>query len=210
MNEEEARRQIQQEFRVSRETMEHISIFAELLQNWTKKINLISSSSVAEIWRRHILDSAQIFPDLIASDKIHVDLGSGAGFPGLVLSILGKGQDFPIETRLIEADQRKSAFLGKVIGQLGLNARIIPKRIAEVEPISANIVTARALAPLPKLLDHTHRHLATDGRAVFLKGENAEAEIEEALDLWRFRHQKRPSCTNPKSVVLTITELEPK
>ncbi len=190
---------------VSRETQALFHQYAALLSKWTPKINLVSAGSLDDLWRRHFLDSAQLWA-LGKQGGRWVDLGSGGGFPGLVIAILGRATP-GFDITLVEADERKATFLRTVIRELDLKANVVTGRIEDVSPMAADTLTARALAPLTRLLEFAERHLAAEGTAFFLKGEKAEIEIDEALERWRFRCEKHPSITDAKSTILSVGEI---
>ena len=191
---------------VSRETLERLEIYARLLAKWTKAINLVSPDSLPDLWRRHILDSAQLLPLLppAPADRPRrlADLGSGAGFPGLVLAILGAG-----EIHLVESDRRKSQFLREVSRETAAGAQVHTARIEELSPLCADCVTARALAPLDRLLDYAARHLAPGGSALFLKGRGAAEELTQAAGRWSMAVERFPSRTDPEGSLLRIANL---
>jgi len=193
-------------FDVSRETEAALSRYAELLRKWTKKINLVAPSSLPNIWSRHFLDSAQLF-SLCDSNGHWVDIGSGGGFPGLVLAILGRNAK-EIRFTLIEADQRKAAFLRTVIRELDLPASVICERIELVDPQHADVLTARALASLDRLLGFAELHMQPDGSALFLKGAKADTEIEDALEHWSFHCEKHQSITDANSSILRVERIQ--
>ena len=190
---------------VSRETLERLAEYANLIAKWTPKINLVSRQSLQDLWRRHFLDSAQLYR-LTSESGQWVDLGSGGGFPGMVIAILAAQRD-DLAVILVEADQRKAAFLRTVNRELGLQATIIAGRIETIPPIGANVLSARALAPLDTLLSYADRHLAPGGRALFPKGAKADAEITEALEHWRFDCEKYRSMTDETATILSIGAL---
>lgn len=192
-------------FDVSRETEDALHKFSDLLRKWTPKINLISTGTVDTLWTRHLADSAQLW-DLAPHQARWVDLGSGGGFPGLVVAVLGR--DCPgFSMTLVEADQRKSAFLRTAVRELDLEVDVVARRIDDIRPLNAEVLTARALAPLPKLLSFAHRHLLPDGVALFPKGAKAKDEVNEALEGWRFRCQKHASITDANSTILSVGEI---
>ncbi|UWQ14374.1 16S rRNA (guanine(527)-N(7))-methyltransferase RsmG [Aliiroseovarius sp. M344] len=192
---------------VSRETMERLEAYAALLKKWNPAINLVAPSTIEALWSRHFLDSAQIADLAPKSIKTWCDMGTGGGFPGLIVAILAKDHDPLRQTICIESDVRKATFLRTVVRETGINAEILSERIESVPPLSAEIVSARALAPLKALLSYADRHLAPAGQGLFLKGKNYHAEVEEALETWRFELDTYPSKTNPDAVVLKIGEL---
>ncbi|WP_290684400.1 MULTISPECIES: 16S rRNA (guanine(527)-N(7))-methyltransferase RsmG [unclassified Haematobacter] len=189
---------------VSRETLERLEVYERLLRTWNPKINLVSMNTLDDLWSRHFRDSAQLLT--YSSDfKAWVDLGSGGGFPGMVVAILGAGQDRSFT--LVESDQRKAAFLSTVAREAYVKVNIIATRSESVPPLKANVVSARALAPLPRLLSMVERHLDEDGVALLPKGRGVDQEIHEALEKFRFDVQKFPSETDPNGVILKIKGL---
>ena len=194
----------QAEFNVSRETMSVLDNYASLLRKWNPAINLVSKSTIDALWQRHFHDSAQIYQFQPENPCHWADLGSGGGFPALVLAAMAK-EDSP-ETRftLVESDLRKCTFLRTVIRDLGLNATVITARIEETEGLGADILTARALASLDKLLEFANLHLSPSGTAIFPKGDRYQAEIAQAKANWRFDLEEIPSKTNPTGAILKI------
>ncbi len=190
---------------VSRETLSDLETYADLLRQWNKTINLVSPNSLEHLWSRHFLDSAQL---LELADPVGrwVDLGSGGGFPGLVIAVLAKGRA-DLEVVLVEVDQRKATFLRTVIRDLKLNARVVVSRIEDVAPLDADILSARALAPLDALLGFASRHLKPSGIALFPKGEKADEEVAEALEHWNFDCEKHRSQTDENATILRIGEI---
>ncbi|PTW50535.1 MULTISPECIES: 16S rRNA (guanine(527)-N(7))-methyltransferase RsmG [Rhodovulum] len=190
---------------VSRETSGRLSAYAVLLRKWNPAINLVARSTLDDLQTRHFDDSAQLFA-LCPPDARHwVDLGSGAGFPGLVIAILAADSVSDLRVTLVESDQRKATFLRTVCRDLGLaTTNVIDTRIELAEPQGADVLSARALAPLPRLLDYAERHLAPGGTALFPKGARFADEIDAALASWRFDVQNHPSKTDPQAVVLKL------
>jgi 16S rRNA (guanine527-N7)-methyltransferase len=187
---------------VSRETLDRLRVYADLLVKWQKAINLVSPGSVPELWRRHILDCGQL-ARLAPLDALWLDLGAGAGLPGLVLAIMGAR-----EVRLVESDARKCAFLREAARITGTPARIVNARIEEVAPFRADVVTARALAPLAKLLGFAAPFVAPSSLALFPKGQDVDAELTEAHRVWRMKVDRLPSLTDPRASILRLTEVE--
>ena len=190
---------------VSRETLSDLEAYADLLRRWNKTINLVSPSSLEHLWSRHFQDSAQLL-ELVEPVGRWVDLGSGGGFPGLVIAVLAKELG-DLEVILVESDQRKAAFLRTVIRDLKLNARVVVSRIEDVAPLDADVLSARALAPLDTLLGFAFRHLKPSGIALFPKGEKADEEVAEALEHWKFDCEKHPSQTDENATILRIGEI---
>ena len=190
------------EFSVSRETVERLELYLALLRSWNSTINLVGKGTLDDAWGRHFADSAQL--SRIANSRGRwVDLGSGAGFPGMVIAVLGK-ESGHCEVTLVESDQRKSAFLRSVARELDLSVTVIADRIEKIGALNADVLSARALAPLTKLLEFAETHLSPDGMALFPKGDKADVEIAEALEQWRFDCKKQPSMTDPRSSILVI------
>ena len=192
-------------FDVSRETLERLQHFADLLQKWNPRINLVARSTIDDLWTRHIVDSAQIY-DLADHPVDHwVDIGSGGGFPGLVVAILGMDRSSPEKTTLVESDVRKCAFLRTVVRETGAPVQVINDRIENIPPLQANVLSARALADLPKLLAFTSHHMAKDGLALFPKGASWEKELQEAQSQWNFEYRVAKSKTENGPAILAIT-----
>ena len=189
---------------VSRETHERLTAYEALVRKWNAKINLVAPSTLPEFNSRHIQDSIQIFDHVQFPEGNWVDLGSGGGLPGIVVSIYA--QKAPLTVSLVESDHRKSAFLRTVIRELSLqNVSIMTGRIENVPPLAANFVSARALAPLSVLLSMVQRHMHQDGTAIFLKGRSWKAECDEARNEWQFDVTSFPSKTDPNAAILKIT-----
>lgn len=187
---------------VSRETLDRLRIYADLLVKWQARINLVGPETIPTLWHRHFLDSAQVFPILPQTIHRLVDMGCGAGFPGLVLAIMGVP-----EVHLIESDARKCAFLREVARVTAAPVTVHNARIEAVAPLAAEIVTARALAPLEKLLPWAERHLAPGGQCVFLKGKGSEDELTRASKEWNITCERVPSQTDPSATILHLKEV---
>lgn len=191
---------------VSRETIERLAKYAQMLELWQQKINLVSATTLPNLWTRHLLDSAQLFSYLPAGVQRLVDLGSGAGFPGLVLAIMGVP-----EVHLIESDQRKAIFLREVSRETGAGANILAARIEDIPSLKADVVTARALAPLSRLLPLAHYHLKEqNGACVFLKGVEMNMEIEDAAHTYDFAAETFQSVTSPTGAIVRLTQIQEK
>jgi 16S rRNA (guanine527-N7)-methyltransferase len=184
---------------VSRETLERLTVFLDLLRRWQPAINLVGSATLADPWRRHVLDSAQLAAHVPAGAADLVDLGSGAGFPGMVLALLG-GRG----VHLIEGDRRKAEFLREVARVTGAPATIHAVRIEQMQGWPAAVVTARALAPLPRLLELADRFLVLDSVALFLKGKSVARELTDARANWHMVSEMFPSLSEPTGTVLKL------
>jgi 16S rRNA (guanine527-N7)-methyltransferase len=191
---------------VSRETMDCLTHFEQLVLKWTRKINLVSQSDAALIWERHILDSVQVFDHAPIGDH-WLDIGSGGGFPGIVAAILSQ-KGTPIRRfTLVDSDQRKCVFLRTAARELGLKVTVIAERVQDLAPIGSDIFTARALSSLDSLLHHAERHLSPTGAALFPKGATWEREHLDAKKNWSYDLEVIESKTNSAATILKIKEL---
>lgn len=189
---------------VSRETLDRLRAYESLLRKWNPAINLVAKSTLEDMWSRHFLDSTQIY-DLAPKNALRwADLGSGGGFPGLVVAILAVGDDRHLAVTLVESDQRKAAFLMAAARELGLKLVVRADRIESLPPLNADVLSARALAPLEQLIGHAERHLSPHGVALFPKGANHAAEMKQALEKWRFSYEASPSATDADAVIYQI------
>jgi 16S rRNA (guanine527-N7)-methyltransferase len=193
---------------VSRETLQRLEEYEALVRHWTPAINLISKASIPTIWNRHIADSAQIFPLCPASASRWLDVGSGAGFPGLVVAILAKESRPDLEITLVEADARKATFLRHAAGRLGLSVDVVTDRIENLAPAQSDVVSARALAALPELLFIANHHLAPGGIAIFPKGARHAEEVAAARQGWSFDLESRASLSEPDAAILIIRNIK--
>jgi 16S rRNA (guanine527-N7)-methyltransferase len=184
---------------VSRETLARFGAYAELLGRWQQRINLVAASTLDDVWRRHFLDSAQLLPLLPAGTRRLIDLGSGAGFPGLVLAILGVP-----EVELIESDARKCAFLREAARVAAAPVAIRNARIESVPAHVADVVTARGCAPLGRLLVLAQPFIGPDTVCLFPKGEQAAQELAIARQALDFDVASHESRTDPRGVVLCL------
>ena len=193
---------------VSRETMEDLQILCDLLIKWNKTINLVSKSTILDIWTRHILDSAQAWQQRPKKFTSWVDMGSGGGFPALVLAILAKNDAPSAVFHLIESDGRKCAFLRNVSRETSLNTQIHTNRIENSDKIQTDVISARALASVDKLLDFAEVFKAKDTFCLFLKGQSYAKEIDEAAESWRFQWNATQSLSDNMGVILKIWNIE--
>lgn len=185
---------------------ERLQIFVGLLAKWNAAINLVSPASMADVWTRHVADSAQVIDYAPIHRARWLDMGSGAGFPGVVIALITADTPNPVEMILVESDQRKAAFLSTVSRETGVPMIIHAARIEAVAPQNVDIVSARALAPLVKLCAFAERHLAQDGAALFLKGGHYDAEIAEARRTWSFSLDMGRSSTDPAGAILIMKD----
>jgi 16S rRNA (guanine527-N7)-methyltransferase len=192
---------------VSRETIEHLELYAGMLIEWNAIHNLVSKNSLPYLWQRHILDSAQLaryVPDTALS---LVDLGSGAGFPGLVLSeMLRERAGF--RTVLFEATGKKCRFLEAVAERLGLEIEVRNARVETAQPEKFDVITARALAPLDELFAYTQRFFGDNSVALFNKGQNIGVELTNTHKSWKMDSYQHPSISDPRGIILEVRELQ--
>lgn len=192
---------------VSRETLDQLEVFAGLLTRWNRQINLVSPATIPDLWSRHILDSAQLFVHAPHHAKHWLDLGSGGGLPGLVCAILAKTDRPHCRFTLIESDKRKAAFLTTAVRELALNVVVLSKRAETAVPQQADIVSARALAPLSQLLPLVARHLRAGGIALLPKGKTHEQELAAARAEWHFDVTSIVSQTDDLARLLIIKDM---
>lgn len=193
---------------VSRETLDKFRAYAALLEKWNRAINLVGPKTLGDLWRRHFLDSAQL-RDLLppppdAGPRVILDVGAGAGFPGLVLALLGCGR-----VHLVEADQRKTAFLREVIRVTGADAELHAQRVESLDPFPVDVVTCRAFAPLDRILALTEGFLQSKSGdkspvGLFLKGRRADEELTAAAKMWRLQTERFESETDPEASILRL------
>ena len=189
-------------FPVSRETLSRLEAYTHLLIRWSARINLVGRDTLPDLWRRHILDSAQLRRMIPDSAQNLIDLGSGAGFPGLVLAILGVPG-----VELVEADSRRSAFLREAARVTHAEVTIRPSRIQAVSPHAVDVVTARACAPLPRLLDFAQPFLAPSTVCLFPKGERFAEELTLAREGWTMRVSVEQSLSGRRGVILRLEQV---
>jgi len=188
---------------VSRETLARLKAYVGMLEDWNARHNLVSRSSLEDVWRRHVLDSAQLVRHVPSSAATLIDLGSGAGFPGLVLAELLRER---VRVTLVEATRKKCEFLKTVAARLELNCEIRNRRIEDGLPERFDVITARACAPLSRLLGYAQHFSAPGTIALFLKGQNLAVELTEARKCWKIGALEHPSRTDPLGTVLEVVE----
>lgn len=191
-------------FNVSRETMQRLKTYESLLLRWNPAINLVSNATLPHIWDRHFADSAQIWDMRSDSARNWLDLGSGAGFPGLVIAVLAAEQAPDLHVTLVESDARKATFLANTAREMQIDVTIHTERAENLVPQDADIISARALAPLNKLLGYAARHRSGRSICLFPKGANHDCELTQARKCWTFDLQKTPSKTGSGGVILKI------
>ena len=194
---------------VSRETLARVDSYLTTLDQWRERINLIGPGEGRHLWRRHVLDSLQLIEQISSEDLSVADLGSGAGFPGLVIAC-ALAERPGASVTLVEKSPRKSEFLEAAIAAQGLPARVLNVRIEDPPRQKFDLVTARALAPLPKLLGYAHGWLKPSGKALLMKGRDVAAEVAEAREAWTFEMSDRASLSSPEGRVLGISSIAPR
>jgi 16S rRNA (guanine527-N7)-methyltransferase len=193
---------------VSRETFEKLELLERELRRWQAIKNLVGPATLDQIWERHIVDSLQLL-DLVPEAKTWLDLGSGAGFPGLVLAIAGAERG--LKVHLVESNSRKCAFLRHIVRLTGSAATVHEARLETIIPVfvgKADVVSARALAALPQLLEWTEPMLKAGTIGLFPKGRDVEIELTEAWKQWTFEAETLPSLTDSDARILRITSIE--
>ncbi len=195
------------ELGVSRETALSLHRYVDHLTRWNRTHNLVAASTLQEVWRRHILDSAQLLALAPPDARIWVDMGSGAGLPGMILALLLRERS-GIEVHLIESHARKCAFLHAVARETGAPVRIHHDRIEQVLPRlpPVHVVTARALASLPVLLDLCEGLWTKGTVGLFPKGQDVDRELTEASKSWRILYQRWQSRSDPQGCILRIDQ----
>jgi 16S rRNA (guanine527-N7)-methyltransferase len=189
---------------VSRETLSRLKAYADLLVEWNSRHNLVARSTLADMWRRHFWDSAQLVPLVPPVARTLADLGSGAGFPGLVLAVLLEGR---VSVTLHEATAKKCDFLRAAAEHMNIAVTIRSTRMEDLPPEPFDIVTARACAPLDKLLSYAQNFAGPHSLCLFLKGQNVGAELTEAHKSWKMKLRQIPSLTDPSGIILELGEL---
>ena len=186
-------------------TLERLSVYLRLLEKWQPRINLVGRGSLGDPWRRHMLDSAQLVHLLPERASIIVDIGSGAGFPGLVIAIMAHRH-----VHLVDSDARKCAFLSEAARLTKALASVHNQRIECLQDLKADVVTARACAPLPRLLQYAAPLLRPGGRCLFLKGEAAAAELTASEKTWMMHLTRLQSRSDPSGTILMVDDLHPR
>ena len=192
---------------VSRETLNGFYEYETLLSKWNKKINLVSKNTLVDIWERHFLDSGQIIKHVEASGKRWVDVGSGAGFPGLVVALLLRDRKIDCDLVLVEKNPKKGFFLNEVIRKLNLSVEVINDNIDTLEPLNADILTARAFSELNNLIEIAFRHRKREGICLFLKGENYRIELDKTLNYWFFDYDIVDSLSSSSGKIIRVKKI---
>ena len=192
---------------VSRETLNGFYEYETLLSKWNEKINLVSKKTLVDIWERHFLDSGQIIKHVEVSGKRWVDVGSGAGFPGLVVALLLRDRKIDCDLVLVEKNSKKGFFLNEVIRKLNLSVEVVNDNIDNLEPLNADILTARAFSELNNLMEIAFRHRKKEGICLFLKGENYRNELDKTLNNWFFDYDIVGSLSSPSGNIIRVKKI---
>lgn len=195
---------------VSRETCERMEIHVDLLSRWNARINLVAAATLGAVWSRHIADSAQLFPLAPERARTWIDLGSGAGFPGLPIAAIAAEKRPSLRVTLVERNARKAAFLSAAAREMGLDVVVAAQRIETLPPAAHDVVSARALAPLPRLCALAYRFYAPGTVLLFPKGARLDSELTAATEDWHIRAERIGSLTDRRATILKILELEPR
>ncbi|WP_224816656.1 16S rRNA (guanine(527)-N(7))-methyltransferase RsmG [Hasllibacter sp. MH4015] len=190
--------------RVSRETLDRLTSYHELLLKWQTTINLVASSTLDAAWNRHFVDGIQLWDHAPNPQGHWLDLGSGGGFPGLVVAAIAHEQAPDLRITLVESDIRKCGFLREAARAMGIKVNVLSRRIEDIPPQHADVISARALAGLPRLMELALPHLAPDGALLFPKGESYADELEKIPPEWHTTTDVLPSITDPSAVILRI------
>ena len=197
--------------RVSRETITSLKKYEDILTKANKNFNLIGNSTINDIWIRHFLDSAQVIDFIDKNEKTLIDLGSGAGFPGLVLSIIAKDRKIPLKVKLIEKSSKKAKFLKKLIDEFQLNAEVINKNIFEYpKKLSGDVFLARAFKPLKIILPLIHNKVENWKKIFVFLGKTGKNELLQASKSWHIEYKQRMSVTSSDSIILQINKVKKK
>ena len=197
--------------RVSRETITSLKKYEDILTKANKSLNLIGNSTINNIWTRHFLDSAQVIDFIDKNDKTLIDIGSGAGFPGLVLAITSKDRKIPLKIKLIEKSSKKTKFLKKLIDELQLDAEVINKNIFEYpNKLSEDVFVARAFKPLKIILPLIHNKAENWKKIFIFLGKTGKNELLQASKSWHIEYKQRVSVTSSDSIVIEINKLKKK
>ena len=196
---------------VSRETINSLKIYESILKEANKKMNLVGKSTIDQIWIRHFLDSFQIIDFIDKNEKTLVDIGSGAGFPGLVLAIASKDRKIPLKIKLIEKSSKKVIFLKKVINDLNLNVEVHNQNVFEFQNILVgDVFVARAFKPLKIILELMHKNGKKWKRIFIYLGKTGQSELHEASKIWDIVYKQRMSVTSKDSIIIEIKNLKKK
>ena len=196
---------------VSRETITSLKKYENYLIKSNKTLNLIGKSTINQIWIRHFLDSSQVIDFIDENEKSLIDLGSGAGFPGLVIAILAKDRKIPINVKLVEKSVKKATFLKEIISILELNAEVLNLNVLEQsKSLEADLIIARAFKPLKIILPFLDKNTQNWKKVFLFLGKTGQAELLQASKSWDIKYKQRMSVTSSDSVIIEINKLKKK
>ena len=193
---------------VSRETITSLMKYEQFLINRNKTLNLVGNSTIRNIWYRHFLDSVQVIDFIDKNQKTLVDIGSGAGFPGLVLSIVAKERKIPLKIKLIEKSKKKINFLNEIITKLNLSATAINQNVEDEKfYFTDDTFVARAFKPLPKIFELMHNKARNLKKIIIFLGKNGQDGLLQASKNWDIKYKQRMSVTSSDSFIIEVNKL---
>ncbi len=195
-------------FNVSRETLISLVVYESLLKKWNNKTNLVSKKSISDVWGRHFLDSAQLVNHCDPENRLWVDIGSGAGFPGVVSALILRDRGIKAEIVLVEKNKTKAFFLQELKRKLDLSFDVINENVKEIGPLNADIISARAFSPLENLLPMSNYHGKKNSVSLFLKGKNLKEELDKTFKIWFFQYDIIKSISSIDGKIIKINKLE--
>ena len=196
---------------VSRETITSLKKYEDILKEANKNLNLVGDSTIKDIWSRHFLDSVQVIDFIDKNDKTLMDLGSGAGFPGLVLAIVSKDRKIPLKVKLIEKSPKKTKFLNNLINELNLDVEVVNQNILEKpKKLSEDVFVARAFKPLKIILELIHNNAENWKKIFIFLGKTGKNELLRASKNWDIKYKQRVSVTSSDSIIIEINKLKKK
>lgn len=196
-----------EKYSVSRETYNNLKSYQSLLTEWQEKFNLVSNNSLNDAWERHFVDSVQLWKFIPETTRNILDFGSGAGFPGMVLAVVGKEKTPYLKVSLVESISKKTLYLKEVADKLGVNVEIINDRIENIPAQKADVITSRAMTSLNGLLGYAYRFCKPDTICIFPKGKKYAEELAEAHRHWKFKCRIEPSEISEEGRILIVSNL---
>ncbi len=198
-------------YSVSRETIEILKKYEEMLIKENEKLNLIGKSTINSIWERHFMDSCQVIDFIDKNDKTLIDIGSGAGFPGLAIAIIAKERNMSLKIRLIDKSPKKVKFLKKISKELNLNVDVVSANIfAEIDKARGDVIVARAFKPLKIILELIHKIDESWKKTFVFLGKSGHEELHHASKIWDLKYKQRVSVTSNDSIVIEVNKLNRK
>ena len=194
--------------KVSRETIVSLKTYESILIKANKSLNLVGNSTINQIWTRHFLDSAQVIDFIDKNDKTILDMGSGAGFPGLIIAILAKDRKFSLKVELVEKSPKKNFFLNEVINKLKLNAEVLDQDILNTKvKFDKDVFVARAFKPLNIILELIHNNAQNWKKILIFLGKTGDQQLIQASNRWDIKYKQSMSVTNKDSKIIEINKL---